>query len=288
MAKPILSRDHFVPTATQINSWQRAGEMANRLPGRGGLSLGPDRDPALVIVRNTTGTTVPLYSVLTVKKPSITSASDADRYRTLMQFDGERVAEDDEQRFAITQTRVANNDIDPLAVAAGVTWVRLVGDTGKRFATTKANTYTLEAADSGPCIILDDPGPSGSERVARVKIGSSGGGACSEVDCLTLFGPITAGTVALTYVVDGTSGTITLQWDTDATDAKTAFLTHSKILTNDVQVLGGPWPSISLHVVWGGQYKGETINWPTVVPSLTGGGVFQMWKSSSADWKGYA
>jgi len=111
---------------------------------------------------------------------------------------------------------------------------------------------------------------------------------CPEVDVLTLFGPITGGTVKLRYRLQDVTADAVLDWDTDADTAQATLISsHSKINSGDVFVVGGPWPTVSLHIIWDGQYKGKYVFFPAVIPDLTGGGTCNFWKASSSNWRGY-
>ena len=242
-------------------------------------------------LKNTESAAQPVYSVFHLGNSVLTPTTNESSYKFGQPaIEGEEVSEDDDEAIAVVQKPANVNKLVP-ARAAGITRVRLVGDADKTHATTREGEYTLEAADSGPCLILYDPGPGGEERIAWVRIGS-GGGSCSEVDCLNLFGPVTGGSVTLSYTIerkDGTLGTdtVVLNYNASAMDAKTAFEGHDYIEADEVQVAGGPWPNVALHVIFGGEIK-TPVALPTVSTSLTGTGVtFRMWKASSSNWKGY-
>ncbi|WP_437228753.1 hypothetical protein SH661x_002323 [Planctomicrobium sp. SH661] len=120
--------------------------------------------------------------------------------------------------------------------------------------------------------------------------GGKPSGPCSEVDCLNCFGPVSGGSVTLPYTIDGTTEDIEIQWNDDKEAVQTAYEGHSKIGEGNVKVVGGPWPAVALHVIFQGDLKGQTIEFPDgddISDDLTGGGVFRMWKASSANWKGY-
>lgn len=118
------------------------------------------------------------------------------------------------------------------------------------------------------------------------KIG--GGGACSEVDCLNVFGVVTGGSVTLTYVIDSQTDDIEIAFDDDAATVQAAYESHPGIGAGNVRVVGGPWPEVALHAIFSADLAGKTIEFPTVDDNITGGGSFRMWKASSANWKGYA
>ena len=72
-------------------------------------------------------------------------------------------------RFAILNRKLEEGDVDPTAIVSGMAFAWLTGDIGKQFA-APAEDYSLETADQGPVVVIDDPGPSGERRVARVLI----------------------------------------------------------------------------------------------------------------------
>ncbi|WP_437193570.1 hypothetical protein [Planctomicrobium sp. SH527] len=115
-----------------------------------------------------------------------------------------------------------------------------------------------------------------------------GGGSCSEVDCLNVFGVVTGGSVTLTYVINSETDDIEIAFDDDAATVQAAYEAHPGIGADNVKVVGGPWPEVALHVIFSSDLAGKTIEFPTVDDNITGGGSFRMWKASSANWKGYA
>lgn len=127
-------------------------------------------------IRNDTGSDLEAYSVVKLGNSIKTPGNNEAGYKYGdPAFVGEEIDEDDTEVFAVVQKPLANGKI-ARAVMSGATRVRLVGEADKTHATTKEGADTLEAADSGPCVILYDPGPGDSERIAWVRIGGGGGG----------------------------------------------------------------------------------------------------------------
>ncbi len=165
--------------------WVTRAEMASVIAslqaGNVSVAEAADDDP---LVKNSTGEDLESYSVLKVSSSVMTPDNNANGYKYgPLRLVGDEVSEDDESAIVITQAP-ANDGKFVRAKASGETKVRLTGplggpDTDNKHATTKEGAYTLEASDSGPCVILYDPGPEDEERIAIVRIGggstSSGG-----------------------------------------------------------------------------------------------------------------
>lgn len=62
-----------------------------------------------------------------------------------------------------------------LCLFAGVAYARLSGPTGQPRGGVQSGSPVLLAGEQGLCEILDDPGPSGEERLAIVRIGAGDG-----------------------------------------------------------------------------------------------------------------
>lgn len=270
---------------TELPGLLRSVQPANGPVSSPGTSLNPATH---CLVKNDSGAARDIYAVLKLGNALITNSDNSAAYQhgvplhSAAQFD-----EDDQETLCILQEPAANDSSLIRAVYSGVSLVRLIGATGKKCATTRDGATTLEAADSGPCVILYDPGPANVERIARVRI-TSVKETCPEVDVLTLFGPITGGTVTVRYRLQDVTADAIWDWDTDAETAQSTLISaHSKINSGDVFVVGGPWPTIALHVIWDGQYKGKTVNFPAVIPDLDGSGTCSCWKASSSNWRGY-
>ena len=119
-------------------------------------------------------------------------------------------------------------------------------------------------------------------------------------------GDPTAGNFVLTYELDPnntgtpTSDTVAIPYNATKVTAQAAFEAHSQINTlaanqllnppineADVQVIGGPWPEVALHVIWQGRYAGKAVPFPAINNSGLTGGKARMRKSSSTNWEGY-
>lgn len=169
-----------------------AGLVAAALQGRTQNGKGVPKDEGFV--RNETEEEHDEFSVFEIGDPLISPDDDEDGFsfgETL--FEAIEVSSDGVERICVIQTPASDDDTLVRAVFAGVTRVRLTGPSGQTHARPVAEEYTLEAASSGPCVILHDPGPEEEERVAIVRIGgggSSGGGGsisingCQCGDCL--------------------------------------------------------------------------------------------------------
>lgn len=88
----------------------------------------------------------------------------------------------------------------------------------------------------------DSPATAGS-------IGSGGSLSTGDVIHLSIFGRPTSGDVDLDVNADSTTETVTLNYNTTAAAAQTAFEGHSSIGSGFVIVKGGPWPHVSLEVL---------------------------------------
>ena len=110
-----------------------------------------------------------------------------------------------------------------------------------------------------------------------------GGGDCSCVTVheLVMVGTPTGGTIILNVGVDdGTGGgvtteSVTLNFDSSAASAQTAFEGHSKIAASgaDIKVKGGPFPAGALYIVYksSGDLNRDQPIPTTGTNSLTGG-----------------
>lgn len=116
----------------------------------------------------------------------------------------------------------------------------------------------------------------------------AGACACSEVDVLNIFGTASSGQVTLTYVFNGQTDDVVLDYNSTASAAEAAYESHSGASTGDVTIFGGPWPEVALHVVYTGTLAGQNIGPPGVSDTLSGvNPEFRFWKGSSYDWAGY-
>lgn len=131
-------------------------------------------------------------------------------------------------------------------------------------------------------------------RVAKL----GGGGTCSEVDEFSIAdGTPTSGSGLIGYTLDrdpsdmtaATYDTFSVPFDATNVDFRDALFTHSLSLSSsDAEVFGGPWPDVSIYVLWKGDFSARAIPFPSVAPdSLNNGAVIKMRKASSADWQGF-
>ena len=156
-------------SADQVNGWTDAslknvehGTLAGSQQGRSANGIP---------VSNETGTDLPAFSVIQLGGPAVDPEVNEDEYLNKLAFSGETVTDGDTEKFAITQLYLPDGVIDANATVSGVCFARVTGDAGQTNATTKSGQDTLETGSSGPCVILYDPGPSGQERIAAVRIG---------------------------------------------------------------------------------------------------------------------
>lgn len=156
-------------SADQVNSWTDAA-IANQKHGTLPRRQQP-RPVNRIPVSNGTGSSLPAFSVVQLIGPAIDPEANEDEYLNMLAFSGGVVSKNDTEQFAIIQQFLDHNAIDSRAIVSGACYVRVTGDAGQTNATTKSGQETLETGSSGPCIILYDPGPSGQERIAAVRIG---------------------------------------------------------------------------------------------------------------------
>lgn len=246
-----------------VRKTELSGLIAAALKGQD-LSILEGLGDNEILLKNTTVTAQSIYSVFHVGDSILTPTSNESSYKFGQPaLKGEEVSEDDDAAIAVVQ-KPANVDKLIPARAAGITRVRLVGDADKTHATTKTGEYTLEAADSGPCLILYDPGPGGSERIALVRIGGGGGACeCEEIHRFWTNGP-DGGEFHATYEINSVAEEITWDWDATAYDIRTAFEAHSEIEPGDVEANGGPWPFVAVYVKFKGALAATSIDFPVL------------------------
>jgi len=173
---PLHGRGPFV-RRSELRSWQN--ELPSAAPGPG------DSLKDACWIRNQTEDALPVFSVVQIGAAAIGPEDDDAAYQFGDPcFDGDSVAGDATVKIAVVQEPAATDGSLVKAKIAGATRVRLTGEAGKGYASPKAGETTLEAADSGPCVILYDPGPGDGERIAWVRIGggSGSGGGTGSVD----------------------------------------------------------------------------------------------------------
>ncbi len=234
-------------TAQQVNGWTRAAEQS--AAGRNAIQAAPaERNTGNHFpVQNTTGGDLEAYSTVMVSTPAIDPTIEAgayeDAYKHRIALVGEEVDTDDIENIAITQIALDDNAVDGSALLAGVTFARMNGPASKAKATTKNNDTYLTAADSGPCIIIYDPGPANEERIAVVRIGGGGGG-CTTQFAIWLLGVPTGGSITIPVTVNSVQENVQLDWNESTSGAVTAFEGHSEIAVDSVTATspGGGFP----------------------------------------------
>lgn len=127
--------------------------------------------PDLAAVLNAACCTRERFEVVEIVRPVTRPADDESRYLTSLFWRVRTPAADNVTRIAILTQQLEPDRVDPSAVVAGVTWSRLTGPTGQRFARTVKGERALRAGSYGPAEILYDPGPGDTERIAQVRLG---------------------------------------------------------------------------------------------------------------------
>ncbi len=80
---------------------------------------------------------------------------------------------------------------------------------------------------------------------------------------ITMLGRLSGGTVDLTWLIKGTSETLTFNFDDDAAAAKLVMEGHSKIAVGEVNVTGGPFPNSTMRFEFVMGLKDTDIALPT-------------------------
>lgn len=267
--------------AQQVNAWTDAAQAFASGNGRTlqeqYRSVGnATRFP----VKNGTADDVPAFSVFELEAPAILPTESSESYQAAIAFSGKEVATDDTNKFAISQIFLSPDAEDSNAVLSGVTFARLIGNTGQTNATPTNGGHLLTTGETGPCVILYDPGPAEgeTERIGIVRIGGGGGacGTCDEVHEFYTNGG-TSGTFDVDYTIGGSTETLTFNWNTTAAQFETELLTHTQLSSGQVSCDGGPFPYIAIYATFT-----TVVDFPTINnASLVGGKAF-MRKFSSA------
>ena len=132
-------------------------------------------------------------------------------------------------------------------------------------------------------IVLGSPGTfvRVPERVSRMQRVATD--YCPEVHEITTTGSPSSGTATLTYTINGTGDTITINWDDTAAEVQTAFETHSAVTSGDVVCSGGPLPSVAVYARFAQNLASATVALPSISDSITGGDI-RLRKAASYDW----
>jgi hypothetical protein len=116
----------------------------------------------------------------------------------------------------------------------------------------------------------------------RVPRHSGGCGTCPEVHEITTTGSPSSGTATLTYIIDGVSDTVTINYDDTAAEVLTAMETHSNVASGDVVCTQGPLPADAIYIRFDGNHSGLSVDLPAISDSITGGDL-RIRKASSVD-----
>lgn len=109
---------------------------------------------------------------------------------------------------------------------------------------------------------------------------SGGGCACREVWVFLPIDP-TAGTWDIDLTVNGSTETLTFDYNTSLSAFETKLATHTELTVASFVASGGPFPNVAIYVDWQSPDADITNNFPTVDVSLLTGSV-TMWKHSRA------
>jgi hypothetical protein len=118
------------------------------------------------------------------------------------------------------------------------------------------------------------------EKVVRAR------GRCerrNEIWKLKVTGDPTGGTFDIDVIIDGTQETVTIDYNASAASVKTAFATHSELVSTDLDTAGGPFPGTEITVEFIDNFAGKkmfdsVINTPIIDDSgLTGGTTPTAW-----------
>lgn len=117
---------------------------------------------------------------------------------------------------------------------------------------------------------------SGSKRRRQPPVLSGGGGGvCTSQNAKlqwTVFGKPTGGTFSSALEINGSTETITFNYNDDSTAVATALATHTQLASADVTVTGGPFPNATIEVEFIATQANTNIALPlSAWGSLTGG-----------------
>ena len=100
-------------------------------------------------------------------------------------------------------------------------------------------------------------------------------GGCTAANCkmqLTVFGSPTGGTFDIDLLVDGTTDTLTFNYDDTAAEVKTELATHTNLTTAEIDTTGGDFPDATVEIEFKGDVAESSIPLPLLDwSSLTGG-----------------
>lgn len=99
-----------------------------------------------------------------------------------------------------------------------------------------------------------------------------GGSSCdprNEIWQIFIIGDPLGGSFDLTFSIDATSDTVSIDYDDTSAEAETAILTHSQLSSGDVDVTGGALPHANLTI----EFKGDQANTPILPPTINMSGL---------------
>jgi len=110
-------------------------------------------------------------------------------------------------------------------------------------------------------------------RPRPIRAGGGGGGDCTCQEIWT-FLPLacSAGTWSIGLNVNGTTDTLTFNWNTSASAFDTELATHTNLTGSEYTVAGGDFPSVAIYVTWSSPADANVVGgFPTIdISSLTG------------------
>jgi len=119
----------------------------------------------------------------------------------------------------------------------------------------------------------DPSRPAPARRKYPVSVG--GGGGCETQNTIldiTLFGNPTGGTFDVPLEINGVQELMTFNWDDTSTEVATELATHSQLASSDVDVTGGPFPTVTVRIELIGDQAGVNVIPPIADwTDLTGG-----------------
>lgn len=271
---------------------------------RGGPPVPPtNTDHDEVLVKNTTGEAVDRCGILTLDGVLIEPEDNEAEFVNKPVFLGVKPADGD-TLWCVLKQPLRDGAIGR-AVVSGVTAVRLEinGEEDTHVEPRDDDVSQLRSSGEGVAEILWKEAGSGEDKWALIRFGSTGG-KCDEVHQLFIEGTPTTGNFDLQYALDAdpddmtgpVTDTITIPYDADQDDVKTAFAAHSVLadlitggasIDDFIVVTPGQLPSTSIEIVWIGIFAGRAILFVSVNSAGLDSGKAKIRRMSSANWQGY-
>lgn len=152
--------------------------------------------------------------------------------------------------------------IAPVLVANNSTDLTIVSEVGP-----KSGEWYGEDAGTGFFAIQN----STDYTLVQSRGGGGGGCTCQEI---WVFIPLacSAGTWSMGLNVNGTTDTLTFDWNTSASAFDTELATHTNLTGSEYTVAGGDFPSVAIYVTWSRPADTNVVGgFPTInISSLTG------------------